>query len=66
MKYAAVWFLVILANCVLVWFASDPMWTLLGWWWFLVVIAEGALVGSVLGTALANWEAGDIEKRLGR
>lgn len=66
MKYAAVWFLVLIVNTIFIWYATTSMWPALGLWWLLIAIVEGALVGTVLGAGTAAWEAHDTEKRLRR
>lgn len=64
MKYFLVGLVVLVANCLLIYFLSGPVFSVLGWWFVVLALVEGWLVGKLTGVLLAEWHYRDTMKAL--
>lgn len=63
-KYYLVGALVLIANCLLVYFLAPAGVQEIGWWFILLALVEGWLVGKLAGQLLFQWYLRDEYKAL--
>lgn len=64
MKYFLVGLAVLIANVALIYFLSQPMFEVMGWWFVVLAFVEGWFVGKLAGTLLAEWHYRDTMRAL--
>lgn len=65
-KYVLVSALVLILNCVLVWFLATPAFEVMGWWSVILFLVEGGLVGRLTGELVWDWRVRDQYKALSK